>query len=198
LRRACSPGTPPTAVTTCPGSSRARRTGCGCPKSCCSRRRWQRRCPTSTASWRASPICPRWRRRRWMTCSRTGPGSATTPAPATCMPVLAAWSRRTAGNSPTASTPGRPCPALAARRPGPSWPRPTTAAPRFSTATCGACWPGMPVSKAGPVRPPCRRGSGRKRRRDFPSNTLPTTRRPAWTWAISSARPASLPATAAP
>ena len=37
-----------------------------------------------------------WRRRRWKTCWRPGPGLATTPAPATCMPAPGRWWRRAA------------------------------------------------------------------------------------------------------
>ena len=40
------------------------------------------------------PTIRRWPPRRWRTCSRPGPGLATTPAPAICTPVPARWLRR--------------------------------------------------------------------------------------------------------
>ena len=98
----CWPGTTAIAAS-CRGARRRAsapiRTASGCPKSCCSRPRSRRSGPITHAFWRAGPISGRWRRRRSTTCSRPGPGSAITPAPAICTLAPASWSSGTAANS---------------------------------------------------------------------------------------------------
>ena len=64
-------------------------------RSCCSRPRWRRSGPyferflARFPTVEALAAAPRGRR-----CCRPGPGSATTPAPATCTPAPASWRRR--------------------------------------------------------------------------------------------------------
>ena len=93
---ACSTGMtapPGPAVAGAAGAGAPTPIGCGCRRSCCSRRRsrrsgrYFRRLRGALAERRR-----RWRRRRSTRCSRPGPGSATTRGPATCMPAPGSWS----------------------------------------------------------------------------------------------------------
>ena len=63
-----------TAGTTCPGSAAAPPIGCGCRKSCCSRRRWRPSSPTTSGSCSGFPMSGRSPRRRSMRCCISGPG----------------------------------------------------------------------------------------------------------------------------
>ena len=87
------------AATACPGRTRATPTACGCPRSCCSRRRWPRCWTTTRASCSASRTCARWPPRRWTTCSRCGAAWATTAARATCTAARRWCSASTAARS---------------------------------------------------------------------------------------------------
>ena len=97
-----------TAATRCRGRARATRTASGCPRSCCSRRRWRPCSATTRASCSAFPTWPRWPPRRWTTCWRCGAAWATTAARATC----------TAARRRSCAEHGGALPAPAARR----WP----------------------------------------------------------------------------
>ena len=68
----------------------------------------------SRASSRACRPCGALRRRRSTTCSSSGPGSATTRAPATCMPAPGRWSSGTADNFPDTKTELRALPGIGA------------------------------------------------------------------------------------
>ena len=87
-------------------------TGSGCPKSCCSRPRSRRSRPITRVFWRAGTMSARSPRRRSTMCSKPGPGSAITRAPATCMPAPAPWSSATAANFRQAKTELRTLPGI--------------------------------------------------------------------------------------
>ena len=133
------PGSTSTAARTCPGSIRARRIACGCPKSCCSRPRCARSFRTFCALSKSCRRSLRSPRRRSTTCWRSGPASATTAARATCIARRSSASSDTAATCRAISTRSPPCPASAARPPARSWRKRTACASRSSTATSSAC-----------------------------------------------------------
>ena len=144
-RRPASPaascaGSAATGAAACPGRTRAIPTASGCPKSCCSRRRWPRCWATTRASSRAFPTCRRWPRRRWTTCWRCGAAWATTAARATCTAARRRWWRASAARFPrSARSSCRRCPASAVHRGGDRRPSASASASPSWTATSSAC-----------------------------------------------------------
>ena len=97
---ASSPGTGTTAAAISHGSESRRRTGCGSPRSCCSRPGSRPSSPISSASSRASRRSGPWPRRRSTRSCTCGRGSVITPVPGTSTPRP---------GSPASATPA-PCP----------------------------------------------------------------------------------------
>ena len=128
-----------TAVTTRPGSRRATRTGSGCRKSCCSRRRSARSSRITCAFERFPDIAtlaaaPQQELRILGRARLLRPARAQ-PAPVrtnTFWPSLAAVFRAHLTQSPR-------CSASAARPPPPSPPLPSERGLQFSTVTSSAC-----------------------------------------------------------
>ena len=147
-------------ATTCPGSRTARRIECGCPRSCCSRRRSRRWRPTTSASWSASPTCARSPRLRSMRCCTCGRGWAITRARATCIARRCASAMTTAGSYPASSRSSPPFPVSGARPQARSWRSHTGRVSRFSMATCGACWRATSAWRDPPPSGPWRSGCG--------------------------------------
>ena len=87
-------------------------TASGSPRSCCSRPPSRPCCPTTPPSSSASPRCRRSPRSPRKRCSRPGPGSATTTAPATCTAGRSTWPSATAATSRARSRPRWPCPGV--------------------------------------------------------------------------------------
>ena len=86
------------------------------------------------SSWRVVRPWRRWPRRRSTTCSSCGPGSAITPAPATCTPAPRRWSHATADAFPRREAGLRRCRASGPTRRPRSRRSRSTARPARSTA----------------------------------------------------------------
>ena len=161
LPAASCAGSARTAATACPGRTRATRIASGCPKSCCSRRRWLRCWATTPRFLDRFPDVRGARRGRARTRSRAcGAASATTAARATCIAarseVVAAARRRISAQRAGAADAARHRPL---DRRGDRRPSASASGSRSWTATSSGCsrgcWASTPTSPAPPTSASC-------------------------------------------
>ena len=169
------------AATIFPGNGTPTSTGCGCRKSCSSRRGWRPLSPTSSGSRLVFRTWKRSRRRSSTTCSCSGAGLDTTPAGATSMPRREWWPTSTAAAFPSPSRGWSPFPGSDVRRRERSSPSPLGFATRSSTATRSGSSRDTMRWRAGPASLRSATGSGSSpiaRPRTGGSATIP---RRSWT-----------------
>ena len=130
---------PSTAESRYPGTMIRHPTRSGSRRSCCNRPRSIPSSPIIGDFWPGFPILRAWPMRTWTRCSTSGPGWVIMPVHGTCTRPRNRCGISTRVNFRVDSRMFCSCPALDARRPGPSWPFQNTSGIPSWTATSNGC-----------------------------------------------------------